>query len=64
MRNLDSFVQHSRPQPGAPLATSQEIRDRGSLFVAVIYRATTPSGAQEAVQHVKHVVNQPGCHPE
>jgi putative IMPACT (imprinted ancient) family translation regulator len=57
MQNLDSFIQHSRPPP-VPLATSQEIRDRGSLFVATIYRAATPSGAQAVVQHVKHIVHQ------
>jgi putative IMPACT (imprinted ancient) family translation regulator len=52
--NLDSFIHHTRPQP-KPIATSPEIRDRGSTFVANIYKATTPSSAQLAIQHLKNV---------
>lgn len=38
------FIVSKRPKP-EPLATSQEIRDRGSTFVANIYSATTPDEA-------------------
>jgi putative IMPACT (imprinted ancient) family translation regulator len=54
--NLDSFIQSSRPQP-QPIATSQEIRDRGSIFVANLYQASTPAEARSCINHVKHVVH-------
>jgi putative IMPACT (imprinted ancient) family translation regulator len=58
--NLDSFAQFSRPQfSSCALYTSQEIRDRGSIFVANIYRATTPEEAQAGINHLKHVVHGP-----
>jgi putative IMPACT (imprinted ancient) family translation regulator len=54
--NLDSFVTSCRPKP-KPLATSQEVRDRGSIFIANAYRATTPEEARAAVHYLKHVVH-------
>lgn len=63
MANLDSFVKSSKPRP-TPIATSQEIRDRGSTFVAYAYRAYSPQEAGEVVKHVKHVVHgsKPATH--
>lgn len=63
MANLDSFVSSSRPPP-QPITTSQEIRDRGSTFVASIYRASTVDEAKRAAKHVKNVVhaNRPASH--
>ncbi|TBU31095.1 ribosomal protein S5 domain 2-like protein [Dichomitus squalens] len=55
--NLDSFVKSSKPPP-APTATSQEIRDRASLFVGTIFPASTPEDARRAVNHLKHVVHR------
>ncbi|KJA28881.1 hypothetical protein HYPSUDRAFT_61717 [Hypholoma sublateritium FD-334 SS-4] len=54
---LDAFVTSKRPQP-EPVATSQEFRDRGSIFVANIYQATSPALAQARVNHLKHVVHR------
>ncbi|EIN06578.1 ribosomal protein S5 domain 2-like protein, partial [Punctularia strigosozonata HHB-11173 SS5] len=61
--NLDSFVSSSRPPPAAS-ATSQEIRDRSSTFVATIYRASSPRLAREAINHHKNVVHasKPASH--
>ncbi|KAI0795112.1 ribosomal protein S5 domain 2-like protein [Abortiporus biennis] len=56
MENLDSFVKSSRPNP-QPVAISQEVRDRGSIFVGAIYRANTPEQATKAVSYLKHVVH-------
>lgn len=63
MSNLDNFVKSSRPPP-APVATSQEIRDRGSTFVGNIFSATSPEEARRAVRHLKHVIhsNRPASH--
>ncbi|TFK44888.1 hypothetical protein BDQ12DRAFT_673756 [Crucibulum laeve] len=60
---LDSFIKSSRPPP-EPLATSQEIRDRGSIFVANIYQATSPEEAKARINHLKHVVHgsRPASH--
>ena len=55
--SLDAFVTSKRPQP-EPVATSQEVRDRGSIFVANIYQATSPALAQARVNHLKHVVHR------
>ncbi|KAI0629426.1 ribosomal protein S5 domain 2-like protein [Trametes polyzona] len=63
MSNLDSFVKSSRPPP-KPLATSQEIRDRGSIFVGNVFSASAPEEARRAVHHLKHVAhgNRPATH--
>ena len=58
MSNLDSFIKSSRPPPQC-LATSQDIRDRGSVFTANIFRATSPVDARTCINHVKHVVHAP-----
>jgi hypothetical protein len=52
--NLDTFVRSTRPAPKA-FATSQEVRDRASLFVATIYRVRSVKEAAAVVSHVKHV---------
>ncbi|CAA7262474.1 unnamed protein product [Cyclocybe aegerita] len=54
---LEGFITSKKPQP-EPLATSQEVRDRGSIFVGNIYRATTPDEAQTRVRHLKHFVHR------
>ncbi|KAJ7928442.1 ribosomal protein S5 domain 2-type protein [Mycena leptocephala] len=60
---LDSFFISGRPQP-QPLATSQEIRDRGSLFVATIYAAPSPAQAAACIAHLSNVVHaqKPASH--
>lgn len=55
--SLNSFIVSKRPQP-EPLATSQEIRDRGSTFVANIYSATTPDEAKARVEYMKDLVHR------
>jgi len=54
--NLDAFIISSRPQR-KPVATSQEIRDRGSTFVSYIYSASTPDDAKDCINYVKTVVH-------
>ncbi|KAF8622749.1 hypothetical protein AX15_006839 [Amanita polypyramis BW_CC] len=60
---LHSFFSSSRPLPH-PFAVSQEIRDRGSTFVAHIFRATTLDDARACIRHLKHVVHgsKPATH--
>ncbi|EAU91587.1 hypothetical protein CC1G_11819 [Coprinopsis cinerea okayama7 len=60
---LDSFIS-SKKQLTGPVFTSQEIRDRGSLFVANIYHATTPQEAKARVEQMKRVVHsaKPAAH--
>ncbi|KAL5514681.1 hypothetical protein ACEPAG_1997 [Sanghuangporus baumii] len=53
---LDSFISSSNARP-TPLATSSEIRDRGSLFIASIYRASSPSSASKCHAYHKNVVH-------
>ncbi|OCH90571.1 ribosomal protein S5 domain 2-like protein [Obba rivulosa] len=38
-----------------PKATSQEIRDRSSIFIANIFEAATPEDARKAVEHMNRV---------
>ncbi|KAI0691097.1 ribosomal protein S5 domain 2-type protein [Cytidiella melzeri] len=54
--SLHAFLQSSKPQPQA-ICTSQEIRDRGSIFVANIFRATSEDEARKAVAHLRNVVH-------
>jgi hypothetical protein len=56
MSNLHSFLQSSKPQPQA-VCTSQEIRDRGSIFVANIFRATGEDEARKTVSHLRNVIH-------
>ncbi|KAI6009833.1 ribosomal protein S5 domain 2-type protein [Pisolithus marmoratus] len=56
MSNLDTVVRSPQPTP-VVVATSQEIRDRGSIFVGSAYRATSPEEAQAALHYHKHVVH-------
>ncbi|KAG5650817.1 hypothetical protein H0H81_010929 [Sphagnurus paluster] len=61
--NLDGYITSSRP-PQEPLATSQEIRDRGSTFIANIYLASSASEARVRIAYLKDVVhqNKPASH--
>ncbi|KAI0645180.1 ribosomal protein S5 domain 2-like protein [Trametes meyenii] len=63
MSNLDSYVRSSKPPP-TPLATSQEIRDRGSTFVGNVFAATNPDEARKAIRHLKNVAHgsRPASH--
>lgn len=54
--NLDAYIHSSRPSP-EPIATSQEIRDRGSTFIGYIFRATTSEEAQKVVTYVRNVLH-------
>lgn len=56
MATLDSFVHTSKPPP-APVVTSQEIRDRGSIFVANAFRASSEDEARKAVTYLKNVLH-------
>lgn len=56
MSTLDSFVQTSKPPPEI-ISTSQEIRDRGSIFVANVFRATSEGEARKAVAHLRNVIH-------
>ncbi|KAL0571945.1 hypothetical protein V5O48_010017 [Marasmius crinis-equi] len=61
--NLDTYVQRSRPLP-EPISTSQEVRDRGSTFIANIYRATNLADARNCTNHLRNVVHasKPATH--
>ncbi|KAI0035456.1 ribosomal protein S5 domain 2-type protein [Vararia minispora EC-137] len=63
MSNLDSFVSHSHPPPEC-VATSSEITDRESVFVAHIFPASSPVRARAAQAHLKRVVHakKPATH--
>jgi putative IMPACT (imprinted ancient) family translation regulator len=56
MSNLDGFVTHKLPLP-EPLATSAEIQDRQSTFLAYVFRASTPEQARRAHSHVRRVIH-------
>ncbi|KAF5380550.1 hypothetical protein D9615_004701 [Tricholomella constricta] len=61
---LDRYITSSRLPWQAPLATSQEIRDRGSTFIANLFPATSPSEARVRINHLTNVVhqNKPASH--
>lgn len=63
MSTLDAFVKVSKPPPQS-IATSQEVRDRSSIFVGNIFAASTPDEARKAIKHLKHVVHgaRPATH--
>ena len=56
MSNLDGFITHKLPLP-EPLATSAEIQDRQSTFLASVFRASTPEQARRAHSHVRSVMH-------
>ena len=56
MSTLDSYVQTSKPPPEI-ISTSQEIRDRGSIFIANVFRASSEAEARKAVAHLRNVVH-------
>ncbi|OAX42792.1 ribosomal protein S5 domain 2-like protein [Rhizopogon vinicolor AM-OR11-026] len=56
--SLDSYVKVTVERPAQKcLATSQEIRDRGSAFVGSVYRASTPEEAKAAISYHRNVVH-------
>jgi len=58
LNTLDSYIATFRPlQAPQAIAISAEIRDRGSLFVAHIFSATTPEQAKSQTKHVKYVLH-------
>jgi len=63
MSNLDEFITHKLPLP-EPLATSAEIQDRQSTFLAYIFKASTPKQARDAHSHVRRVIHakRPATH--
>ncbi|KIK67500.1 hypothetical protein GYMLUDRAFT_37635 [Collybiopsis luxurians FD-317 M1] len=56
--NLDSFFQRSHPL-SEPKAISQEIRDRGSTFVATVFSASSPDEAKSHVEYLRKVLHAP-----
>jgi putative IMPACT (imprinted ancient) family translation regulator len=54
---LDAFITNKVTQP-EPIANSQEIRDRGSIFVGHIYRAITIDEVKARISHLKHYVHR------
>lgn len=53
-----ALLQTIQPSPlPAVIATSQEIRDRGSIFVGSVYRAISTDDAKAAAHYHKHVVH-------
>ncbi|KAF6760228.1 ribosomal protein S5 domain 2-type protein [Ephemerocybe angulata] len=61
---LDTFVSSTRRPVSEAIFTSNEIHDRGSVFVANIYRAATPQDAKQRVEQMKRVVHsaKPATH--
>ena len=56
MSTLDNFVISSKPLPRA-MATSQLVRDRGSIFEAAIYRSSSASEVQSVIRQHTEVVH-------
>ncbi|KAI0294391.1 hypothetical protein BC826DRAFT_1012083 [Russula brevipes] len=63
MSNLDGFITHKLPLP-EPVATSVEIEDRQSTFLAYVFRASTPEQARNAHSHIRRVIHakRPASH--
>ncbi|KAK2463136.1 hypothetical protein APHAL10511_004791 [Amanita phalloides] len=63
MSTIHSFFPSSRPFP-RPLASSQDIRDRGSAFIAYLFPATSPAQARTCINHLRHVdhASNPASH--
>ncbi len=61
--SLDTFVKHSKAQP-EPVATSQEIRDRSSTFVANIFKCASEEEARSCIKHLRRVTHgaKPASH--
>ncbi|KAF9071645.1 ribosomal protein S5 domain 2-like protein [Rhodocollybia butyracea] len=61
--NLDSFFQRNQPLP-QPRATSQEIRDRSSTFVATIFPIRGPEEAKSHTEYLRKVLHstRPATH--
>ncbi|KAJ3575057.1 hypothetical protein NP233_g1358 [Leucocoprinus birnbaumii] len=58
LNTLDSFITNSKPlDTPTPIATSAEIRDRGSTFIANIFIATSAEEALSHTKYVKHVLH-------
>ncbi|KAG6857200.1 hypothetical protein H0H87_008266 [Tephrocybe sp. NHM501043] len=63
--SLDTYIKNSPlPQDVSPLVTSQEVRDRGSIFIANLFPATSPNEARTRIAHLKNVMHnsKPATH--
>ncbi|KAG6902378.1 hypothetical protein C0995_000940 [Termitomyces sp. Mi166 len=57
--SLDTYIRTSRPLHDVrPVVTSQEVRDRGSTFVASLFPATSPSEARSRIAYLKDVLHK------
>ncbi len=54
---LDTFITNKGSRP-EPIASSQEVRDRGSIFIGNIYRATTLEEVKARINHLKYHVHR------
>lgn len=61
--SLHAFFQSNKPQP-QQTAISQEVRDRGSTFVAQLFEVSTPEEALARAKYVKNVMHstKPAAH--
>lgn len=59
LNTIDSYLTSSTSQTASPqpIATSAEIRDRGSTFIANIFTATSPEQAKAHTKYAKHVLH-------
>jgi putative IMPACT (imprinted ancient) family translation regulator len=58
LNTLDAYVSSSKSQTTPQIiATSAEIRDRGSAFIANIFTTTSPDEAKSHAQYVKHILH-------
>ncbi|KAG5342609.1 Protein IMPACT-A [Termitomyces sp. T112] len=57
--NLDTYIKTSRPLDDVqPEVTSQEIRDRGSTFIANLFPAASPSEVRARIAYLKDVLHK------
>jgi putative IMPACT (imprinted ancient) family translation regulator len=54
--SLDSFVTSSKSPP-QPISTSQEVRDRGSVFIANIFKATSVKQVKDAIGYLRDIAH-------
>ncbi|KAG6920188.1 hypothetical protein DXG01_004957 [Tephrocybe rancida] len=63
--SLDNYIKNPPTQHSLePSAISQEVRDRGSIFIANLFPATSPDKARARIAHLKNVVHgtKPASH--
>ncbi|KAG6878183.1 hypothetical protein C0993_010944 [Termitomyces sp. T159_Od127] len=57
--NLDAYIKTSRPLLDVqPLVTSQEVRDRGSTFIANLFPAISPCDVRARIAYLKDVLHK------